>query len=134
MAKTEIELINGKRLNDTAARAAAEKNAEAIAELKKNQDSGGNANQGGGMSTTAVNLLIEILENAMYSTNVSGKIASLKESLASGGGSGGGSGTETPDEPDEPTVTDEITISDGVMTIVSVGSAITVSDGAMTIA
>lgn len=90
--------------------------------------SGGNADQSG-LSTTAANLLIEILESAMYSTNVSGKIASLKEALASGGSGGG----ETPDEPDEPVV-DEITVSDGVMTIVTVGSAITVSDGAMTIA
>ena len=95
---------------------------------------------GGGLSTTAANLLIEILESAVYSANVSGKIASLKEALASGGSSGGdNTGGETPDEPDVPDVpdepvVDEITVSDGVMTIVSVGSAITVSDGAMTIA
>lgn len=104
-----------------------------IAEKIKN---GGNGDQsGGGMSTTAANLLIEILESAVYNTNVSGKIASLKEALASGGSSGGdNTGGETPDVPDEPVVTDDITVSDGVMTIVTVGSAITVSDGVMTIA
>lgn len=100
-------------------------------------DSGQNGN---GLSTTAANLLIEILENAVYSTNVSSKIASLKDTLASGGSSGGDTGgdepvvPDPPDEPDEPVVVDDITISDGVMTIVSVGSAITVSDGVMTIA
>lgn len=88
---------------------------------------------GGGLSTTAANLLIEILQSAVYNANVSGKIASLKEALTSGG-SGGDSGTETPDEPDVPTVTDDITVSDGVMTIISVGSEITVSGGVMSIA
>lgn len=100
-------------------------------------DENGNVEiEAGGLSTTAASLLIEILEAVKYHTNVSGKIESLKEALASGGGNtgGGDSGTETPDEPDEPTVTDEITVADGVMTIVSVGSAITVSDGVMTIA
>lgn len=84
---------------------------------------------GGGLSTTAANLLIEILESAVYSTNVSGKIASLKEALASGGSSGGDSGEDSGGE----TVTDNITVSDGVMTIESVGSEIAVSGGVMTI-
>lgn len=94
---------------------------------------------GGGLNSTASALLIEILQSAVYGTNISGKIESLKEALASGGNSGGSggnsgdSGTETPDEPDVPSVTDDITISDGVMTIVSVTSAIAVSDGVMTI-
>lgn len=38
----------------------------------------------GSLSTTAANLLIEILESAVYSTNVALKIESLKEALASG--------------------------------------------------
>lgn len=97
-------------------------------------DSGQNGN-GGGLSTTAANLLIEILESAVYNANVTGKIANLKEALASGGSGGGDAGSDSgEDTPDEPTVTDDITVADGVMTIVSVGSAITVSDGTMTIA
>lgn len=100
-------------------------------------DSSQNAN-GGGLTTTAANLLIEILQSAVYVANVSGKIDSLKEALASGGSgsgdSGGDSGTETPDEPEDPVVTDDITVTDGVMTIISVGSEITVSDGVMRIA
>ena len=97
-------------------------------------DENGNVEiEAGGLSTTAANLLIEILQSAVYNANVSGKIASLKEALTSGG-SGGDSGTETPDEPDVPTVTDDITVSDGVMTIISVGSEITVSGGVMSIA
>lgn len=94
-------------------------------------DSGGNASGGTGLSTTAASLLIEILESAVYSTNVSGKIASLKEALVTGGSSGDGdSGTDSSGE----TVADEITVSDGVMTIVTVGAEITVSDGVMMIA
>ena len=89
---------------------------------------------GGGLSTTAVNLLMDVLNAAQYHTNVSGKIEQLREALLSGAGSGGTGGGDTPDEPDEPVVVDEITVSDGIMTIVAVGSAITVSDGVMTIA
>ena len=93
---------------------------------------------GGGFSSSAAALLIDILESAVYSTNVTSKITRLKEALASGGGSGGGVETpdipDTPDEPDEPVITDDITVTDGVMTIVSVGSAVTVSDGVMMIA
>jgi hypothetical protein len=84
----------------------------------------------GGLSATAVNLLMDILDAVQYHTNVSGKIEQLREALLSGGGDV----PDVPDEPDVPVVTDNITVSDGVMTIVSVGSAITVSDGAMTIA
>lgn len=85
---------------------------------------------GGGISSSAAALLITILQNAVFTSNQTGNIAALQEALASDGSGGG----ETPDEPDDPVVTDDITVSDGVMTIVSVGSAITVSDGAMTIA
>lgn len=98
-------------------------------------ENGGNADQsGGGLSTTAVNLLMDVLNAVQYHTNVSGKIEQLREALLSGAGSGGTGGGDTPDEPDEPVVTDDITVSNGVMTIVAVGSAITVSDGAMAIA
>lgn len=60
-------------------------------------DSGGNVDQGG-LSTEATNLLIELLEAATYNTDVSGKIASLREAFASGGSGGGGAV-----EPDDPT-------------------------------
>lgn len=93
---------------------------------------------GGGMSATAINLLIDILESAVYGTNVSGKIASLKEALLAGGSGGGDTGggdmPDNPVEPDEPVVPDDITVSNGVMTIISVGSEIAVSGGVMTIA
>jgi hypothetical protein len=90
---------------------------------------------GGGISATAANLLIEILESAVYSANVTGKIQSLKAALTPGGGGGDTPDIpDTPDDPDEPVITDHITVTDGVMTIVSVGSAITVSDGVMAIA
>lgn len=67
---------------------------------------------GGGLSTTAANLLIEVLQSAVYSDNVADKIASLKEALASGGGDEPVNPDEpdTPDEPDEP-VTPEVTLS-----------------------
>lgn len=96
-------------------------------------DSGGNVDQSGGLSTTAVNLLMDILKAVQYHTNVSGKIEQLEEALLAGGSGGGDTGGGE-EEPDEPTVTDDITVSDGVMTIVTVGSAITVSEGVMAIA
>lgn len=91
---------------------------------------------GGGISSTAVNLLIAILQNAVFTSNQTGNIAALQEALASGGSSGGDTPDipDTPEEPDEPVVTDDITVSDGIMTIISVGSEITVSGGVMTIA
>lgn len=86
---------------------------------------------GGGIGVTAINLLIDILKVGMFTTNVSGKIESLKEALLAGssgdsGGSGGG-------DSDGGTVADEITFADGVLTIVTVGSDVSVSDGIMTI-
>ena len=91
---------------------------------------------GSGISDAAIELLISILQNAVFSSNQTGNIAALAEALASGGGSGGNTPDtpDTPDEPDEPVVTDNITVTDGIMTIISVGSAITVSDGVMSIA
>lgn len=108
----------------------------------KNEGKGVGSGGGSGMSATAINLLIEVLESAVYSTNVSGKIASLKEALLAGGSGGGDTGGDTgggdmpdnPVEPDEPVVPDDITVSGGVMTIISVGSEIAVSGGVMTIA
>lgn len=93
---------------------------------------------GGGLDSTAINLLIQILQTAIYSTNVSGKIEELKDALVSGGGDEPVNPDkpdipDEPDEPDEPTITDDITVVDGIMTIVSVGSEISVTDGIMTI-
>lgn len=83
---------------------------------------------GGGISTTAINLLIEILKVGMFTTNVSGKIDSLEEALRAGssGDSGGGSGGGT-------TVADDITVDGGIITIITVGSEVSVADGMMTI-
>ena len=82
---------------------------------------------GTGISGAAIELLITILHNAVFSSNQTGNIAALRAALVSGGG-------EIPKEPDEPAAADDITIANGVMTIVTVGSDITVSDGVMTIA
>lgn len=76
----------------------------------------------GGMSSTAAGLLVAILQSAVYATNISGKIERLKEALAAGTG-----------DTDE-TTAEEITVTDGVMLIASVGTEITVSDGIMMIA
>lgn len=109
-----------------------------VEEMIEQSGIGGGNGSGGGMSATAINLLIEVLESAVYSTNVSGKIASLKEALLAGGSGGGDTGggdmPDNPVEPDEPVVPDDITVSGGVMTIISVGSEIAVSGGVMTIA
>ena len=92
---------------------------------------------GGGLNSTAVTLLIQILQEAIYTSNVSGKIEALQEALSSGGDDDSdGDGPVNPDipgEPDEPTTTDDITVTDGIMAIVSVGSEISVTDGIMTI-
>lgn len=90
----------------------------------------------GGLSPTAVALLIDILRCATYTENVTGKIAALEAALASGGNSGGADTPSLPDAPEKPggTVTEDIAVEDGVMTIVSVGSEISVSGGVMTIA
>ena len=97
---------------------------------------------GGGFTSVATALLITILQNAVFTTNQTANIAALQEALASGGSTGGDepgdnpSGGETPDVPDVPDepVADDITVADGSMTIVTVGSEISVSDGVMTIA
>ncbi len=59
-------------------------------------DSGGNANQGGGLSTKAANLLITILQNVtLYDTNQLENISALQTELLSGAGSGGGDNPDT---------------------------------------
>lgn len=91
--------------------------------LEENPVSGG-----GGISTTAINLLIDILKVGMFTANVSGKIESLQEALLAGSSGDGGGGSGGND-----TVKDEITIENGIMTIISVGSEVSVADGIMTI-
>lgn len=81
----------------------------------------------GGISSAAAALLITILQNAAFITNQTGNIAALQKALA-----GGTDVPDLPDAPEEPAA-DEITVEDGVMTIISVGSEITVSNGVMTI-
>lgn len=77
---------------------------------------------GGGVSSEAVALLGTILRNALYNNNQSGNITALLEEL-----SGGGSGPTPP----EPTA-DDVTLDNGVLTIISTGAAVTLSDGVLT--
>lgn len=77
---------------------------------------------GGGVSSEAVALLGTILRNALYNNNQSGNITALLEEL-----SGGGSGPIPP----EPTA-DDVTLDNGVLTIISTGAAVTLSDGVLT--
>jgi len=98
---------------------------EQIGDLKNSQGPGGNTGQCGGLSTHAADLLIAILRNGIYGSNQSANITALEAALKSDG-SGDNSGDET--------VTDDITVFDGVVTIVSVGSAVSISDGVLTIA
>lgn len=83
--------------------------------IEEAQLSGGNVNQGGGMSATAVALLITILRNGVYITDQSANITALEQALASGGNDSGGSGE---------TVT--ITQSGTVLTITGVSQISTV--------
>lgn len=80
------------------------------------------------MNATAAALLIDILQDAAYVTNTTGKIAALQKALASGS-------VDTPDVPNLPDnpVVDDITVEDGVMTIISVGAPVTMVDGVLTI-
>lgn len=71
--------------------------AEMAADLVEVPDSGGNVDQGGGLSTTASALLITILRNGVYSTDQSANITALAAEL---------SATE-PEEPDNPDIPDE---------------------------
>lgn len=81
------------------------------------------SSSGGGLSETAVTLMSTILRNAVYGTNQSGNITALIETLNGGGG----------DSPDEPTVSEDVTLENGVMTIISTGSTATLASGVLTI-
>ena len=94
---------------------------------------------GGGLNAKASALLIEILRNGVYSTNQSANITALEAALASSGSGSDDSGDDSGDSGDSGNNDgtggeDDITVIDGVMTIISVGSAISVTDGVMTIA
>ena len=89
---------------------------------------------GGGISAIAIALLITILQNAVFTSNQTANIAALQEALATTGDA-----LITPDNPDvsddfDKPVADDITVADGIMTIVTVGSAVNVAGGVMTIA
>ncbi len=105
---------------------------KAVAQALAGFEGGGGTGTGGGINSTAINLLIDILQTAIYSANVSGKIEQLQTALAQGGSGGSGSGGDS-GSGDTPTTADDITVTDGIMTIVSVGSEISVTDGIMTI-
>lgn len=59
--------------------------------------------------------MITLFRKALYNENVSGLIDSLDEALSGGSVDVPDDGGE--DTPDTPTITDDITVSDGVMTI-----------------
>lgn len=90
--------------------------------------SGGNADQGSGMSATASALLITILRNAVYSTDQSANITALENALASGGGEE----PDIPDIPDEPDVpvVNTYTISNELVNVTSNNSVASVTEGA----
>ena len=71
----------------------------------------------GGLNATAVNLLVTILRNSVYSTDQSANITALENAFASGGNSGG----EEPENPDEP-IAPEVTLS-SISAVYSGGSA-----------
>ena len=99
----------------------------------KTPDENGNVEiEAGGLSDTAANLLVTILRNGVYSSDQSANITALENALGSSGGDEPVN-PDIPDDPDEPVVVDNITVADGIMTIVSVGSAVNVADGVMTI-
>jgi hypothetical protein len=90
--------------------------------------SGGNADQGGGMSATASALLITILRNAVYSTDQSANITALENALASGGGEE----PDIPDVPDEPDVpvVNTYTITAELVNVTSSNFATSVNENA----
>lgn len=90
--------------------------------------SGGNADQGGGMSATASALLITILRNAVYSTDQSANITALQNALASSGGEE----PDIPDVPDEPDVpvVNTYTITAELVNVTSSNFATSVNENA----
>ena len=129
-ARSEIKELKEKGTGATAEQLAQiEQNKNDISQLSE-QIVNGTGTGGTGISTTAKDLMITLFRKALYNENVSGLIDSLDEVLSGGS-------VDVPDDgggEDTPTITDDISVSDGVMTILSVGSDITVSDGVMTIA
>ena len=101
--------------------------AKAVYELVDGIEFSSGSSSSGGLNAKAITLLIQILQEGIYSTNVSGKIEQLQTALTQGSSGGGSSDTDTP------TTTDDITVTDGIMTIISVGSEISVTDSIMTI-
>lgn len=87
-----------------------------------------NSGGGSGLTDDARTLLLTILRNAVFTSNQTGNIEALNEALNTDGGS------DSPDTPDEPTESDEISVKNGVMTILSLANAPTVANGIMTIA
>ena len=91
-------------------------------------DSGGNADQSGGLNATASALLITILRNGVYSTDQSANITALEAALASSGESGG-SGEDSGGDSGET----EVTLSSISATYsggdVAVGTAVTALTG-----
>lgn len=127
--KNKIEKIDGGSTHDQYP------SAKAVYDLFSEYEPSVGTVSGGGLNSTAITLLIQILQEAIYSTNVSGKIEQLQTALAEGstGGSGGSGDSGDSGGADTPTTTDDITVTDGVMTIISVGSEISVTDSIMTI-
>jgi hypothetical protein len=92
-------------------------------------DENGNVNVeggSGGMNTTAVNLLVTILRNAVYGTDQSANITALANALTSNGGG------EEPDIPDEPDIPEPITytITNEMVNVTSSNMAASVTEGA----
>lgn len=85
-------------------------------------NSGGNADQGSGLTDTAKNLLITILRNGVYSTDQSANITALQNALAS-------EEPDVPDIPDVPTVK-TYTITKELVNVKTNNSASSVNEGA----
>lgn len=113
-------------------------NADTTSKLSEEMESikNGGMGTGTGITSTLASLFITLFRKAVFTENMSGKIDELEAELnnSSSGGSSGNEGESGDGNEDTPTVTDDITVSNGVMTIISVGSEITVSDGVMVIA
>lgn len=76
------------------------------------------------LSDTAIQLLETVLRAAIYSSNQSGNITALIAALNGG----------TPDPDPDPEPTEDVTLSDGVLTIISTGATATLSSSVLTIA
>ena len=81
------------------------------------QAGGGGGSSGGSWSARAVSLLNTILSAGVYTSDQTANIAALIAEISGGGGN-----------------VDNITVSDGVMTILSLANTPTLSDGVLSIA